>query len=277
MHKLTGILGPPAAADAMGNVAGRQQPAHGSQQQQAPPLAPASPEAQETYRGAFVACAPTLDVVGQASSSMELEAACGWWRVCMARALPQCRDALAGWKVAAAETVGTSSLQAEHMAAVTAIAPWAALASCVEQHAGAAGVASARTLQHVATESGVGQRIRVAAQREWVSAARDCEPMRQGMQKNLLGKPDTNLRDEVLLMQVWMFGIASRLQRCSEQAENFAQVRTEDHYIVLHKLLSVLCTPCCESGTIHLPRSWLTTARVMHASEWPPHRTRHDA
>ena len=176
------------------------------------------------YRRAFSACGNTLDVVGQASSSMELEAACGWWRVCMARALPQCGDVLAAWKVAAAETVGSSSLEAQHMAAATAIAPWAALATCVEKHAADAGVATGRTLQHVATESGVGARIRATAQREWVAAARDCEPMRRNMQENLLGKPDTNLRDEILLMQVWMFGVASRLQRCSEQAKQFAQV-----------------------------------------------------
>ena len=155
----------------MGNVTGRQQqPTEQQQQQQQQqqlPLTPASPEAQDTYRTAFATCASTLGVVGQAGNAMELEAACGWWRVCMARALPRCRDALAGWKVAAAETVGGSSLQAEDMAAVTAIAPWAALASCVEQHASDAGVATASTLQHVATESGVGARIRYAAQREW--------------------------------------------------------------------------------------------------------------
>ena len=213
----------------MGNVAGRQQQTGQQQQQkqqkqqQQLPLVPASPEAQDTYRTAFAACGSTLDVVGQAGSAIELEAACGWWRVCMARALPQCRDALAGWKVAAAETASGSSLQAEDMAAVTAIAPWAALASCVEQHAGDAGVATASTLQHVATVSGVGGRMRYAAQREWTHAAHDCDPMRKNMQQNLLSRPEANTRDEVLLMQVWMFGLASRLQRCKSQAESFAQ------------------------------------------------------
>ena len=170
---------------------------------------------------------------------MELEAACGWWRVCMARALPQCGDVLAAWKVAAAETVGSSSLEAQHMAAATAIAPWAALATCVEKHAADAGVATGRTLQHVATESGVGARIRATAQREWVAAARDCEPMRRNMQENLLGKPDTNLRDEILLMQVWMFGVASRLQRCYEQAKHANVLHAEE--LIVQNVQSATC------------------------------------
>ena len=141
----------------------------------------------------------------------------------MARALPQCGEVMARWK-SAATAEGGSTIAAEDMARVTALPPWEALAGCVERHAGEAGVSTAVTLQHVATEMGVGRRVRHAAQQQWVRAAQDCEPMRRNMQANLLdGRADANERDEVLLMQAWMYGLASRLERCQQTAAAFAQ------------------------------------------------------
>ena len=174
-------------------------------QQHKEPVAAATitpePGAQETYKHAFGTCVGTLELVGQANSSAELEAACGWWRVCMARALPRCREAMKTWQ----EGVGSSSVRVEDMPSATAIEPWRALASCVESHAENAGVNTASTLQHVATVGGVGNRVRQRSQTAWVRAAQQCEPLRTNMQRDFLGRPETNERDEVSLSCFLLF------------------------------------------------------------------------
>jgi hypothetical protein len=217
-----------AAASLMGS--------NGSTPESSPPP---TEGAQAVYKKAFANCAPTLDVVAKSSSEEELEATCGWWRACMAKALPECHDLLAAWRQEARGlAAGGGGLGPSQMVAATASSlPWAALATCVERQAAAAvscpgcwlcfprpatqvrgvgqgGAQTAVTLQHVATEGGVGSRMRAMAQREWVGAARACEPMRRNMQSELLGRAGTTQRDEVLTMMVWMYGLATQLQKC---------------------------------------------------------------
>ena len=204
---------PQAVTTCMGTTMGRQA---------TPAAQPVDSEARETYKQAFASCSGTLELVGQSGTSAELEAACGWWRVCMARALPQCRGAMEAWREGAVLAAGGGSLRVEDMPVVTAIAPWAVLASCVESHAAAAGASSAVTLQHVATASGVGSRVRQRSQAEWVQAARQCDPLRHSMQQDFLSRPESNERDEMLCNMVWMYGVASRLDRCRTASQRWA-------------------------------------------------------
>ena len=182
------------------------------------------------YQNAFAKCSYALALVGKAESETELETSCGWWRACMAAALPSCQVAAREWRNAAVQAVGDTQLDAEGMARATSIPSWSSLAACVERHAQTiAGVGTDVTLQHVATMGGVGARLRARAQEEWIGSVRSCEPLRQNMQADLISSTSapTNSSfeaDELLAMQVWMYGVASQISRCQEAASKWSEV-----------------------------------------------------
>jgi hypothetical protein len=168
-----------------------------------------------------------------------------WWVMCMASRLDECRATFGAWKAQAARAGLPDQLQPLHTHTAVSLAEFEPMARCVVQYGERIGVDPNAMLTSIEMAS-----EQQSAGAAWARAVGEVEPLRAELQQSFLRKGDQQRRagaslarrmfaggsdevelaptaeqmgaDEVLMCQVWMYGVGSRLQACQRSSRAFA-------------------------------------------------------
>jgi hypothetical protein len=198
--------------------------------------------ATSRWREAFSGCTGILEALAKASDDKGQAAARAWWTICMSSRLDECKGLYGEWKGQAAAALPTKQLTAEHTEDAIRLPGFEPMAQCLIDTGAAVGVDPAATLEHVEAEG-----IRMQAATEWARAVREVSPLRTRLQESFLStktragffsaaKSRVTLApsagemgiDELRTCQVWMYGLASRLRACQDDARKFAELAGMD-------------------------------------------------
>ena len=181
-----------------------------------------------------------LQALVKATDDDARAAARTWWVICMSSRVQECREAYGAWKAQAADAL-PSQLTAEHTAAAVSLPGFEPMARCILEQGDAIGIDPAATLDTVEAAG-----VKSHAGIMWAQAVEEVEPLRRRLQHSFLRRDaETSLLrravagtrpkevalapsagemgiDELRVCQVWMYGLATRLQDCQLRASNFA-------------------------------------------------------
>jgi len=174
------------------------------------------------WRDAFAGCAQTLEALLRAPGEGERLAARAWWVACMGGRCTECQGLHAAWKAQAASAL-PKRLTPEHTETAVALPGWGPMAECVVNAGLQVGVSVHTTLDRV--EAAGLDRQDAAA--EWTRATSEVTGLRSQLQQKFLkGRLAPSMGeigiDELRVIQVWMYGLASRLRECESRAVDFA-------------------------------------------------------
>ena len=203
------------------------------------------PTEETRWRQAFAGCLPTLKALAGATNLQGRMTARSWWVICMADSLDECNSTLRKWKAEAAGAGIPDHLTTQHTYDAVSLPGFEKLARCVTKRGEAAGVDSKALLHHI--EMGIDHHPSAGV---WSQAVAEAEPLRASLMQSFLMRGDQERRasangrpfysngdredvvlaasagemgvDELLLCQVWMYGLASRLGACQRSASAFA-------------------------------------------------------
>ena len=174
-----------------------------------------------SWRQAFTQCAPTLEALGRAQDEGSRLATRAWWVICMGSNVQECKGAFGSWKAEAAHEL-PRQLRASDTEAAVGLPGWPPLAQCVLDRGRSVGVEVGQTLEVVEAEG-----VKQQAGAEWQRAVGEVEPLRSRLQHSFLKSRLAPTRgamelDELRVCQVWLYGLASRLEACQLHAHDFA-------------------------------------------------------
>lgn len=198
------------------------------------------------WEEAATGCANILNTLGKTGDADAQTTVRTWWVLCMGARLIDCRAAANSWKAQAQSQGIPDSLLPEHTRAVVALPTFEPLAKCVTLRSMEIGVEPSTLLDNI-------QGNKRQAQVEWMRAVDEVGPLKVKLQTELLPAarkekmswlqrklapaqgaegdragalaPSTAAMDvdEARVCQVWLYGLASRLSKCSDTASAFAQ------------------------------------------------------
>ena len=140
----------------------------------------------------------------------------------MANQCGDCKEDYDEWKSQAAASL-PSQLTAAHTETAVGLPGWQPMAQCVVDAGRRVGIEISNALDHVETK-GLDMQERAG----WDRAVTEVEPMRTQLQRSFLPKGLAASAgemgiDELRVCQLWMYGLATRIQACQQHASNFSR------------------------------------------------------